>query len=65
VQAVEHRRFTGSYATQTGRKVLYVTERCVFQLTQDGMELVEIALMDARIFRVGPKGLREELLRIP
>ena len=87
VRAVEHRTFSGSYATQTGGKVLYVTERCVLQLTRDGMELVEIApgveltrdilerlefqpivrspkLMDARIFRDGPMGLREELLRI-
>ena len=88
VRAVEHRTFSGSYAAQTGKKVLYVTERCVLQLTRDGMELVEIApgveltrdilermgfqpivrspkLMDARIFRDGPMGLREELLRVP
>ena len=43
VKEVEHRTFSGAYAVKRGQPVLYVTERCVFQLTPDGMELIEIA----------------------
>ena len=43
VKQVEHTTFSGNLAVKEGRKVLYVTERCVFLLTQNGMELVEIA----------------------
>ncbi len=43
VAAVEHRTFSGSYAAGLGKEVLYVTERCVFRLTKDGLELTEIA----------------------
>ncbi|MDB5730577.1 MAG: coenzyme transferase, partial [Variovorax sp.] len=89
VQQVEHRTFSGSYAAKRGQTVLYVTERCVFRLCDEGLELTEIApgidierdilsqmdfkpvlngpprLMDARIFRPHPMGLREDLLRRP
>lgn len=40
---VEHITFSGDYAMKRGQKVLYVTERCVFQLTSRGVELIEIA----------------------
>jgi propionate CoA-transferase len=88
VAQVEHRTFSGPYAAQADKPVLYITERCVFRLTRDGMELIEVApgvdlqhdildqmdfapivrapqLMDARIFRDEPMGLREDILRLP
>jgi propionate CoA-transferase len=89
VAEVEHRTFSGEYALQRKQPILYITERCVFALGPDGLELVEVApgidiaqdiaafmdfapvirkeprLMDARIFRPEPMGLREELLRVP
>ncbi|HCY61470.1 MAG TPA: acyl CoA:acetate/3-ketoacid CoA transferase [Oxalobacteraceae bacterium] len=43
VQAVEHMTFSGELARKLGRNVIYITERCVFELTADGLELVEIA----------------------
>ena len=47
VQAVEHRTFSGREARRRGQRVLYVTERCVFRLIDDGgqggLELIEIA----------------------
>jgi propionate CoA-transferase len=43
VTEVEHRTFSGRYAVQRGQPVLYVTERCVFKLTSDGLKLVEVA----------------------
>ncbi|WMT74486.1 acyl CoA:acetate/3-ketoacid CoA transferase [Bradyrhizobium sp. Ash2021] len=43
VREVEHRTFSGPFAVQRGQPVLYVTERCVFKLTPDGLELVEVA----------------------
>jgi propionate CoA-transferase len=43
VQQVEHVTFSGAYAVSKHQPVLYVTERCVFQLTAAGMALIEIA----------------------
>ena len=43
IDKVEQITFSGAYAAETGQPVFYVTERCVFQRTSDGMELIEIA----------------------
>lgn len=89
VKEVEHVTFSGAVATSRAQDVLYVAERCVFVLTPDGLELIEVApgidaerdiiaqmdfkpivrdepeIMDARIFRNEPMGLRDDLLSIP
>lgn len=43
VAEVEHRTFSGSEAWKRGQTVLYITERCVFRLCAEGLELTEIA----------------------
>ena len=43
VPEVEHRTFSGSYAWKRKQPVTYITERCVFRLGEQGLELVEIA----------------------
>ncbi len=43
VDKVEHRTFSGPQAAKWGKTVLYITERCVFELTADGLVLSEIA----------------------
>ncbi|HNX27670.1 MAG TPA: CoA-transferase, partial [Phycisphaerae bacterium] len=88
VRDVEQVTFSGKTAQMNNLQVLYVTERCVFTLTREGVELIEIApgvdlekdilaymdfkpivknpgLMDERLFKLPPMGLKEELLSIP
>ena len=43
VNKIEQVTFSGPYAASTGQNVLYVTERCVFKLTAQGLELTEVA----------------------
>ncbi|MEY4871367.1 MAG: hypothetical protein RLZZ563_697, partial [Pseudomonadota bacterium] len=42
VQAVEHVTFSGARAREQGQDVLYVTERCVMRLADDGLVATEI-----------------------
>lgn len=43
VPEVEQITYSGPFAAQEGRRALYVTERCVFELTSDGIALIEVA----------------------
>ena len=43
VEQVRHITFSGQQARATGQEVVYVTERAVFRLTDEGIALIEVA----------------------
>jgi propionate CoA-transferase len=43
VREVEHRTYSGAQAWKRRQPALYITERCVFMLGPDGLELTEVA----------------------
>ena len=43
VEAVSQLTFNGARAADDDKEVFYVTERCVFQLTAEGLALIEVA----------------------
>ena len=43
IDEVEHRTYSGEYAIARGQTALFITERCVFRLTPQGLELIEVA----------------------
>lgn len=43
LKKVNHVTFSGDYARQVKQPVLYLTERCVFELKDDGLHLIEVA----------------------
>lgn len=43
LKQVDQITFSGKYASKSGQEILYVTERCVFQLLDGKMTVIEIA----------------------
>jgi propionate CoA-transferase len=43
VNQLDQITFSGSYAAKQDKKVLYITERAVFELTREGLHLIELA----------------------
>lgn len=43
IRTLDQISFNGDIAMEEKREILYVTERCVFRLTPDGLQLIEVA----------------------
>jgi len=66
VKSVEHITFSGRRARKLGQSVLYVTERAVFELTPEGLELIEIAPgIDLERDVLGQMGFRPRMSHEP
>lgn len=76
VDAVEQVTFSGNTALLNGLDVIFITERCVFTLTNEGVELTEIAPgvdlekdilahMDFAPVVKNPKTMDERIFRLP
>ncbi|HTZ38828.1 MAG TPA: acyl CoA:acetate/3-ketoacid CoA transferase [Syntrophales bacterium] len=76
VNEVEQVTFSGKTARMNNLDVLFVTERCVFTLTDEGVELTEIApgvdlekdilaYMDFKPIVKNPKKMDERIFRLP
>jgi len=74
LKAVEQVSFNGALAYENGQEVLFVTERAVFRLCRDGLQLIEIApgidlekhvleVMDFRPIVEDPKPMSPHLFR--
>ena len=68
IEKVDQITFNGEIAAAKGQEVVYVTERCVFKLTKDGVMLTEIAPgvdMEKDIFgQMGFRPIVSEDLRV-
>jgi propionate CoA-transferase len=76
VNEVEQVTFSGDTARSNNLDVLFVTERCVLKLTEEGVELTEIApgvdlekdilaYMDFKPIVKNPKKMDERIFRLP
>jgi propionate CoA-transferase len=76
VNAVEQITFSGETARKNGLEVLYITERCVFRLTPEGVELTEtapgmdlekdiLALMDFTPIMTNIKTMDARIFKLP
>ena len=76
VNEVEQVTFSGKTAIMNNLDVLFITERCVFTLTDEGVELTEIApgvdlekdilaYMDFKPIVKNPKSMDERIFRLP
>jgi len=74
VKKVQQMTFGGKYAAKIKLPVLYVTERCVFKLREEGVELIEVApgididkqilaLMDFKPIIKSPKIMDKRIFR--